>query len=442
MMRLLTNRNFFLLWLAQIISGLGDVFYNVGVMVTIFDHTGSALQTAGVLVATSVPSVIFGPLAGALVDRYPRRPMLIAMDVIRALMVGALLIVLRDEALNVWMIYLIIAGLATATAFYQPARQATIPSVVPPDDLVQANSLLIGTNQATLAAGFLTGSLLILTIPLRLMVLINLVTFIISAILIALMRPASRIEAAPSASTPPSLWQSIRDGAGYLKQHHVARPLVVMEIAEHVPHAIWTSAILLVFAEQALNGGPREWGSISSAFFSGQLLGALIAALWARGVEKRPGWIIIGSAAVFGGLTIIFALSPNAAVAMTLSALFGPPSSVRDVAQNTLLQTTVAEDVLGRVYALRGMFVSLMFMLAGVVFASLADAVPIRVIYLIGGGLYMATALYALTNRALRQSTIQPEVVCPDANSAFCHCLENAQRKAAVEVNVHVSSTT
>ncbi len=432
MARLLANRNYFLLWLAQIISGLGDVLYNVGVMVTIFNRTGSALQTAGVLVATSVPSIIFGPLAGALVDRYPRRSMLIAMDVVRALLVGVLLIALRDDTLNVWVIYLIIAGLATANTLYQPARQAMIPSVVPPDDLVQANSLLIGTNQATLAAGFLTGSLLIMTIPLRLMVLIDLITFIASACLIAGIRPAAQEPAAPSASAPPSLWQSIRDGAAYLQQHHVARPLVVMEIAEHMPHAIWTSAILLVFAEQALNGGPREWGSISAAFFGGQLLGALIAAFWTHGVEKRPGWIIIGSAAVFGGLTVIFALSPSATVAMTLSVLFGPPSSIRDVAQNTLFQTTVAEDMLGRVYALRGMFVSLTFMLAGVTFAGLADAIPIRAIYLIGGGLYVATALYALSSRALRQSTIQPEVVCPEAGEAFCHCLENAKRKAAV----------
>ncbi len=432
MARLLANRNYFLLWLAQIISGLGDVLYNVGVMVTIFDRTGSALQTAGVLIATAVPSVIFGPLAGALVDRYPRQSMLIAMDVIRALLVGVLLMVLRAEALNVWAIYLIIAGLATATTFYQPARQATIPSVVPPDDLVSANSLLIGTNQATLAAGFLAGSLLILTIPLRLMVLIDLITFIASALLIALMRPATRETLEPSDAHRLSLRQSIREGAAYLKQHHVARPLVVMEVAEHVPHAIWTSVILLVFAEQALNGGPQAWGAISSAFFGGQLLGALIAAIWSQGVAKRPGWIIIGSAAMFGALTVIFAMSPSTAVAMTLSVLFGPPSSIRDVAQNTLLQTTVAEDMLGRVYALRGMLVSFMFMLAGVIFASLADAVPVRAIYLIGGGLYVATALYALTKRALRQSTIQPEVECPDADAAFCHCLENAQRKAPV----------
>ncbi|WP_179131629.1 MFS transporter [Candidatus Entotheonella palauensis] len=430
----MANRNYLLLWLAQIISGLGDVLYNVGVMVTIFNHTGSALQAAGVLVATSVPSVIFGPLAGALVDRYPRQSMLITVDIIRALLVAVLLLVLRDEALNVWVIYLIIAGLATATTFYQPARQAMIPSIVPPDDLASANSLLIGANQATLAAGFLAGSLLVLIIPLRLMVLIDLITFIIAAILITFIRPATLNTAATTVEARPSLWQSIRDGAGYLQRHQVARPLVVMEIAEHVPHAIWTSALLLVFAEQALNGGPREWGSIVSAFFSGQLIGALIAAFWTRGVEKRPGWIIIGSAAVFGILTGLFALSATLAIALTLSMLFGPPASIRDVAQNTLLQTSVADDMLGRVYALRGTFMSLTFMLSGVVFAGLADFIPIRAIYLIGSGLYLATAIYALTSRALRQSTIEPEVVCPDADSAFCHCLENAKRKAAVGV--------
>ncbi|HEY7711054.1 MAG TPA: MFS transporter, partial [Candidatus Entotheonella sp.] len=196
---LLSNRNYCLLWLAQIISGMGDVLYNIGVMVTIFARTGSALQTAGVLVATSIPTVVFGPLAGALVDRYPRQYVLVLMDIIRAVLVGVLLLLLWGDAVNVWGLYLVVAGLATATTFYLPARQAIIPALVSPAELVQANSLLIGTSQATLAAGFLIGSLLVVSLPLRLLVVVDLLTFIAAAGLIMLMR---HIAAHPSAQEP------------------------------------------------------------------------------------------------------------------------------------------------------------------------------------------------------------------------------------------------
>ena len=76
------NRNFLFLWLAQVISGTGDVFYSIGVMVRVFEQTGSALQTTGVLIAQSLPRFFLGPIAGAMVDKYPRQRVLILMDLI------------------------------------------------------------------------------------------------------------------------------------------------------------------------------------------------------------------------------------------------------------------------------------------------------------------------------------------------------------------------
>lgn len=432
MTRLLSNRNYCLLWLAQIISGMGDVLYNIGVMVTIFTRTGSALQTAGVLVAMSIPTVVFGPLAGALVDRYPRQYVLVLMDIVRAALVGVLLLLLWGDAVNVWGLYLVVAGLATATTFYLPARQAIIPAVVSHAELVQANSLLIGTSQATLAAGFLVGSLLVVSLPLRLLVVVDLLTFIAAACLIMLMR---HIASHPSAQEPSAripLRQSVRDGVGYLRHHDVARPLVVMEVLEHIPHGIWASPILLVFAERALQGGASAWSCIVAAYFGGQLIGALITAYAARAVARRPGWLIIGAAAVFAVLTLVFALSPALLFAATLALLFGPPAALRDVAQNTLLQTTVVEGMLGRVYALRSMLLGLTVMAAGLGFAWLADVVPIRAIYLIGGALYGMTALYALTSRALRYSTIQAEAHLTNADEVFGHSLEKAEDSASM----------
>jgi MFS family permease len=408
------------------------VLYNIGVMVTIFARTGSALQTAGVLVAMSIPAVVFGPLAGALVDRYPRQYILILMDIVRAALVGVLLLLLWGDAVNVWGLYLVVAGLGTATTFYLPARQAIIPAVVPHTELVQANSLLIGTSQATVAAGFLVGSLLVVSMPLRLLVFIDLLTFIAAACLIMLMRRIASHPSAPEPSDRIPLRQSVRDGVGYLRRHDVVRPLVVMEVLEHIPHGIWASPILLVFAERALQGGASAWSCIVAAYFGGQLIGALITAYAAQAVARRPGWLIIGAAAVFAVLTLVFALSPALLFAATLALLFGPPAALRDVAQNTLLQTTVVEGMLGRMYALRSMLLGLTVMASGLGFAWLADVLPIRAIYFIGGTLYGMTALYALASRALRYSTIQAETHLSGADEVFGHGLEKARGNASI----------
>lgn len=401
------NLNFRLLWLAQIISGMGDVLYSVGVMVHVFQQTGSALQTTGVLIAQSLPRFLLGPIAGAMVDHYPRQRVLIVMDLVRAALVGLLLLVVRQGSVNLWGIYLVVAGITAASTFYQPARIAIVPSLVERFNLVRANSVLIGTAQGTMAVGYMLGGLLTLRIGFGSFVLFNLLTFLVSAALTALMRIQPRSEAekqAQKARMP--LRQSVLEGYTYLKNNPVVRPLVVMELLEHVPHGIWSSALMLVFAEKALRAGADAWGTMSALYFAGMMAGAVVASVAAKQLERYPGLIIGGNALASGVLTFLFALSPVTWVAVVLAFLFGPPSAVRDVVQDTLLQTVADDELLGRVYALREMGRWVVYMLAGLLFAWLADRMEIRTIYLLGGGLYLLTAVYALANKPLRQSQI------------------------------------
>lgn len=401
------NRNFRLLWLAQIISGMGDVLYSVGVMVHVFQQTGSALQTTGVLIAQSLPRFLLGPIAGAMVDHYPRQRVLIVMDLVRAALVGLLLLVVRQGSVNLWGIYLVVAGITAASTFYQPARIAIVPSLVERFNLVRANSVLIGTAQGTMSVGYMLGGLLTLRIGFGSFVLFNLLTFLVSAALTALMRIQPRSEAekqAQKARMP--LRQSVLEGYTYLKNNPVVRPLVVMELLEHVPHGIWSSALMLVFAEKALRAGADAWGTMSALYFAGMMAGAVVASVAAKRLERYPGLIIGGNALASGVLTFLFALSPVTWVAVVLAFLFGPPSAVRDVVQDTLLQTVADDELLGRVYALREMGRWVVYMLAGLLFAWLADRMEIRTIYLLGGGLYLLTAVYALANKPLRQSQI------------------------------------
>jgi MFS family permease len=403
---LFKNRNFVLVWLAQVISGLGDVLYHVGVMVIIFEQTGSALQTAGALIATTLPQFLLGPFAGALVDRYPRQWLMVAMDLLRGFLVGLLLLFAPGQGVNIWGIYAVVAGLSAATSFYSPAYLALLPTLVNRQQLVPANSLIMTTNQATLAAGYVLGGILILRLGFTALISLNLVSFLIAGLLVALIHRGKARPARPAPTKPLPLLYSIREGLAYLRHHEVARPLVVMEILEFFPHGLWTSALMLVFVREALGGNADDWGYQNAAFYGGQLVGAAMAALAATRLAYRPGWLIIGNAFIFSLLTVGYALSPTRLIALILTFSFGPPSAIRDVAQNSLLQAVVAGEVMGRVYAIRNMFTNLTFMLAGAIFAWLADQVPIRWIYLLGGGLYLGTAVYALTNRAMRQSRI------------------------------------
>jgi hypothetical protein len=252
------------------------------------------------------------------------------------------------------------------------------------------------------------GGVLILSLGFKLLIWLNLLSFLLSALVTALLvMPA---EAAP-ARLPfrgLSLGRDIADGLAYLRRHPLARPLVTMEVLEHFPHAIWTSALLLVFTQQALKAGPDGWGYQNAAFYGGQILGALVAVGLSAWLGRRAGQVILWNAVLSGGFTLAYAYSPGLAPAVALCVLFGPTSSMRDVAQDSLLQAAVDPAMLGRVHATRTMLARLAFMGAGLAFAWLADQTPVRWIYVAGGLLYFGTALYAAASAAIRQGRIAP----------------------------------
>ena len=183
MRHLLLNKNFVRLWLGQLISGVATILFDVGVMVTIFEETGSALQTAMVTVAATLPHFLLGPLAGAIVDRYPRRTVLMVMDMGRALLVASLLLILQTTAPNVWVLYFIVIGLAAAMALHEPARSAIIPELVTRQQIVTANSLILSTRPLYYAIGYLLGGALVLVISFRTFIMVSVGLFVAAAVL-------------------------------------------------------------------------------------------------------------------------------------------------------------------------------------------------------------------------------------------------------------------
>ena len=131
------------------------------------------------------------------------------------------------------------------------------------------------------------------------------------------------------------------------------------------------------------------------------MAGALLAITMAGFVARRPGWAIIA-----GVFTIGYALSPSLGWALLFCALVGPAVSLRDVAQDSLLQATVNDEFMGRVQSMRTMGSQWVFMIGGATCAWLADQIDVRWIYAAGGGLYVLSGLYAFSRRAIRHSKI------------------------------------
>lgn len=408
---MLRNRNFLFLWIINVATTLAFELFTVTILVIVFEQTDSTLLTAGTMAARTLPAFLLGPIAGVLVDRFSRRNMLVMMDFARIVfIVIAIWFLQGDGDKSIIGIYLIIVGFSVADVFHRPARIALIPTLVTVAQLVKANSFIMVSNQIMLAVSYTIGGWLILVAPIE-QIAIGIILLFALSVLMALLINVPQQATEKTAKYRESMWRSFVSGLDYLRHHPIARPLTIMETVEHLPHGIWTGAIMLAFTIQALDGTSTEWGYQITGYFSGMIVGSLVAMTITHWLQLYPGRIIVATASITGIMTLAFASSPSVPIAVMIAFVFGPPFAIRDVAQDSLLQSTVDKGHLGRVYATREMLRNMVFMFAGLFFAWLSAYVPIRIIYVTGGILYMMTGLYAMSNKALRNSKMTPEAL-------------------------------
>lgn len=404
---MLRNRGFLLLWIVNIASTLAMELFSVTILVTVYEQTASTVQAAGTMVARTLAGFLLGPVAGVLVDRLPRKYVLVAMDLLRlGLVCVSIWLIGGGGDVPIVGIYLVVAGLSAAGVFHRPARLALIPSLVASEQLVRANSAILASNQIMMAVSYTAGGWLILAVPLG-PITVGVGLLFLLAILAAALIVVPGRQAHEPTSDGDSFGRALVSGWSYVRRHPIARPLTIMETMEHVPHAIWIGALMLAFTTKALHGDAADWGYQVTGFFAGMIAGSLAAMALGTWLRRYPGWIIVADACAAGLLTLAYAGSQTVWMAVAWSFLFGPSLAMRDVAQDSLLQSTVEETQLGRVYATRDMLASVVYMSAGLFFAWLSDWVPVRLVYVTGGALYVLTGLYALSNRALRQSRME-----------------------------------
>ncbi len=152
---ILGNRNFLNLWLGQVISQMGDYFAFLAIMVVVGSFSQNVGETtqqiSGVMIATTLPRLLFGVLAGVFVDRWDRRLTMLASDLIRPALTLAMIPAFMSK--NLWLMYLLAFTMSSVGAFFNPAKGALIPNMVPPSHLTAANAL----SQTSMTMAFVLG---------------------------------------------------------------------------------------------------------------------------------------------------------------------------------------------------------------------------------------------------------------------------------------------
>ncbi len=145
------NRNYRWTWVGQIVSEAGDYFNNVAVLDLALRMTHSGFVVAGVMLSRAIPAVLVGPVAGVVLDRFDRRRIMIASDLIRGVVaLGFILAIARHQT---WLLYLLSALLMVASPFFTSGRSSILPTIATEEELHTANSLTQTTGWMTLCVG-------------------------------------------------------------------------------------------------------------------------------------------------------------------------------------------------------------------------------------------------------------------------------------------------
>ena len=179
------NTNFRRLWMAQIVSEIGDWFYSLAIYSLLLQFTGRASAVALALMFQVVPNTLTGPIAGVVNDRLRRKRVMIASDLARAAIVAAMLLV-RSRS-TVWLVYPLLILESVMWAFFEPARTAVIPNITSEEDLLLANTVSTTTWSINLVAGAMFGGIALALLGYRAAFLLNALSFLGSALLIGRM---------------------------------------------------------------------------------------------------------------------------------------------------------------------------------------------------------------------------------------------------------------
>jgi dTMP kinase len=350
------------LWIALSLSSLGDWLSIVALTALAPSLASGGLAAkgsavGGVWLATLLPAVLFGPLAGALADRLDRRMTMIVGDVIR----GLLFLSIPLFPHLTW-IYVAKFLAGVASQFWNPATAASVPNLVPKDKLERANQLSLLTTYGTapLAAGLFSVLALVSegisrvtplfhvhTSNVDLALYFNAASYFISAVTVYFIREIPKRHASDKISAPSTL-RSIWEGWRFIGKTPVVRGLVIGMVGAFAAAGV-VVGLGFTYITYTLHGGNAGWGLVFAAIFVGMALGMVVGPkVFGNFSRRRLFGLSIAAAAV--PLALI-ALVPVLAAVVLFVVLLGALSGIAYSTGFTIVGLEVDDDTRGRVFA-------------------------------------------------------------------------------------------
>jgi MFS family permease len=338
----LKHRNFRLFFFGQLVSLIGTWMQNTAQSWLIYDLTKSKWLLGVAAAVATGPMLFLSTWGGSVADRRPKRSILLVTQSAMMVLAFALAALVWSGWVRPWHILLLAAGSGVAMAFDMPARQAFIVEMSSREDLMNALSLNSSIVNGARVVGPAVAGLLLAKTGAAPCFFLNGLSFL--AVLAGLLM--MRLPEFVPPQKPASTWQHAVEGFAYVAKHRRVRTLLLLFTVVGIFG--WSYSVLMpAFAADVLHVGKQQFGALLSANGIGALCGALFVATF--GKRLPPRLLIFGGLGLFSVMLFMLSVSRDYYVALACMAVAGWGMLLYFSTTNTLLQTSVPDQMRGRV---------------------------------------------------------------------------------------------
>jgi len=384
--KVIRNKNFFLLWLGQIISQFGDRLNQMALIAFIFNRApGSTFELAKIISITIIPVFVIGPIAGIYVDRWDRRKTMFICDLIRAVLVCSIPFFLIDKN-SVVPLYVVVFLVFCIGRFFVPAKMSIIPDLVKKEDLLLANSLVNTTGMIAAALGLGIGGILVEIVGVKGGFFIDAATFLISSILIFFVKPHKLLKVQPKdvldvskeivSVIRESVIDDLKSVISFLRnQKHIRRTLDILFILWAALGSVYV--VIIVFIQGVFTSVVKDLGILAVFLGCGLFFGSLIYGKLGKGLSY---FRMIFISLIFCGLSLLaFTMLSYYLTSFILTSLLafivGISAAPIMIAVNTLVHEVTGKEMMGKVFSAIEIIVHFAFL----IFMFFASAVAERI---------------------------------------------------------------
>ena len=405
---LFRNRDFVLLWGGQLLSQVGDRCLLIAGITLISSLTSSPLAMLIPAFSIAIPQLVFGLMGGVIADRWNRKHVMIASDILRSLIVLSVLLV--NSAQQLWILYLAAAGLAMVGVVFYPTRNAVLPTFVPSDSLMAANSLIQGSYIIALIIGpLIAGVAIELWAPA--VILFDSATFLASAVISALMAISKSNPEQSDSSEEKSVWSDMKVGLNFIRYSQVLRRVLMITAVATLGFG---SVILLAIPhlKSKLGAGGLEYGIAMSVLGIGAVVGGLVVNRLSLRFSTST---IVGAMLTLAGAAIIaFAYAPSYIVVLISVVVTGMCIVIARGALNAVTQAIAPDEIRGRVLSAVNIIVVASTAISEGVAAVIGSVIGVQTVFVAAGfvtGLTGFVAILALRDAAHMVRPVMGEAV-------------------------------